>query len=152
MSRLRLPNHDDHPEAASKHLTDARALIAASRHDGAAYLAGYVAECSLKALLLYEKGMPAPGATPPWKKGSDGHDLSKLQADVATLAAIGGAKTARYFGSSVKGLTSLPLAAWDPGMRYRAPAMAVADAASWLANADSIYAETVGAMIKDGVL
>jgi len=151
MSRLRLPNGDDHPEAAGKHLSDARVLLPAGRADGAAYLAGYVVECSLKSVLLHEKGVPAQGSPPPWK-GRDGHDLAKLQSDAATLASVAGAKTARYFGPTVKGLTSLALAAWDPEMRYRAPSMAAADATSWLANAESVYQETVGTMIKDGVL
>lgn len=152
MSRLRLANGDDHPEAAGKHLGDAHALLGASRNDGAAYLAGYVAECSLKALLLHEKGTPPAGAPPLWKKGQDGHDLAKLQSDAATLAVVAGAKTARYFGPAVRGLTSLALAAWDPEMRYRAPSMAATDATSWLANAESVYHETVWTMIKDGVL
>jgi hypothetical protein len=151
MSSLRFDG-DDHPEAAGKHLADAGALVAAARPDGAAYLVGYVAECALKSLILLEKGIPAPGAPAPWKKGKDGHDLSKLQGQMATLAIASGAKTASYFGTTVKGLMSLPLAAWDPEMRYRAPMMAIADAKSWVADADSIYAETVGAMMKDGVL
>ncbi len=151
MSRLRLANGDDHPEAAGKHLGDGGALLGAGRYDGAAYLAGYVAECSLKALLLHEKGTPSAGTPLPWK-GRDGHDLGKLQSDAATLALVAGAKTARYFGPTVKGLSSLALAAWDPEMRYRAPSMAAADARSWLANAESVYRETVGTMIKDGVL
>lgn len=54
MSRLRLPNGDDHPEAAGKRLSDARVLLPAGRADGAAYLAGYVVECSLKSVLLHE--------------------------------------------------------------------------------------------------
>lgn len=152
MSRLCLAGGEDHPEAAGRHLGDARALLDASRHDGAAYLAGYVAECSLKTLILHEKGPPAVGIPLPWKKGRDGHNLSKLHSDAATLAAMATAKTARYFGPTVKGLTSLPIAAWYPEMRYRAPMMAAADVTSWLANAESVYHETVAAMIKDGVL
>jgi len=152
MSRLRLANGDDHPEAAGKLLRDALALLGASRNDGAAYLSGYVAECSLKALLLHEKGTPSAGTPPPWKKGRDGHDLAKLQSDAATLACVAGARTARYFGPAVKGLTSLAIAAWDPEMRYRPPSMTAADATSWLANAESVYLETVGTMTKDRVL
>ena len=151
MSRLALANGDDHPAAAGKHLGDAQTLLGASHNDGAAYLAGYVAECSLKALLLHEKGTPSAGAPLPWKS-RDGHDLANLQSDAATLACVAGAKTARYLGPTVKGLTSLALAAWNPEMRYRAPSMAPADATSWLANAESVYHETVGTMIKDGVL
>lgn len=56
MSRLRQSNGDDYPEAAGKHLTDASVLVADDRHDGAAYLAGYVVECALKALIQMETG------------------------------------------------------------------------------------------------
>ena len=52
MSKLKSKNGDDHPEAAGKHLSDASTLLTASRLDGAAYLAGYVVECSLKAVML----------------------------------------------------------------------------------------------------
>ena len=46
---------DDHPEAAWKHLDDAVVLLAGGRLDGVAYHAGYVVECSLKAVLLHDK-------------------------------------------------------------------------------------------------
>jgi hypothetical protein len=151
MSRLRLPNGDDHPEAAGKFLNDARALLGANRHDGTAYLAGYVAECSLKALLLHEKGFPLPGASLPWK-GRNGHNLAKLHSDAATLASAAGARTARYFGASMQGLLALALAAWDPEVRYRAPSATRAQATAWLTDAESIYRETVAEMIKDGVV
>lgn len=152
MSRLQLPNGDDHPEAAGKFLDDARVLLGTSRHDGAAYLAGYVAECSLKSLLLYERAASAPGSALPWKKGPDGHNLGTLQSYAATLASASGARTARYFGPTVQGLGGLGLAAWKSEMRYWAPSVTQADATSWLTDAESIYRETVAEMIKDGVL
>lgn len=40
MSRLRQRNGDDYPDAARKHLEDAKVLLAGSRPDGAAYLVG----------------------------------------------------------------------------------------------------------------
>ena len=51
MSRLRQGNGDDYPDAAGKHMEDSNVLIAGSRYDGGAYLAGYVVECSLKTLI-----------------------------------------------------------------------------------------------------
>ncbi|HSN99958.1 MAG TPA: hypothetical protein VLS89_16800 [Candidatus Nanopelagicales bacterium] len=54
---------DDHPEAAAKHLDDAKALLAAMRYDGAGYLAGYVLECSLKTIVLLEEIAKAAGLT-----------------------------------------------------------------------------------------
>ena len=54
MSRLRQGNGDDYPDAAGKHMEDSNVLIAGSRYDGGAYLAGYVVECSLKTLIQLE--------------------------------------------------------------------------------------------------
>ena len=56
MSRLRQSNGDDYPEAAGRHILDSRALVARRRFDGAAYLAGYVVECTLKTLIQLETG------------------------------------------------------------------------------------------------
>lgn len=84
MSRLRLPKGDDHPDAAGKHLDDASVLLSAGRADGAAYLAGYVVECALKSLILV-------GAGRPW-----GHDLNALGREALRLAALPGARSARY--------------------------------------------------------
>lgn len=152
MSKLQLSNGDDHPEASSKHLDDAEVLLAGTRADGAMYLSGYVVECALKALLLHEKGVPTASGALPWKKGSAGHDLQRLHADVATLAVVAGAKTARYFGATVDRLLKLPIAKWNPEQRYRQPAAAQSDAQRWVADARSVFHETVGAMRKDGVL
>ncbi|MRG94456.1 hypothetical protein [Polyangium spumosum] len=52
MSNLASSNGDDYPAAAAKHLEDARTLLDAQRHDGAAYLAGYVVECSLRSVVM----------------------------------------------------------------------------------------------------
>lgn len=56
MSRLSQVNGDDYPDAAGKHLEDSKVLLAGNRHDGAAYLAGYVVECVLKTLIQLENG------------------------------------------------------------------------------------------------
>jgi hypothetical protein len=57
-SRIRQANGDDYPQAAMKHLEDAKSLLGANRVDGAAYLAGYVVECSLKSLVVVARGNP----------------------------------------------------------------------------------------------
>lgn len=151
MSKLQL-NGDDHPEAASKHLDDAQALLTRNRADGAAYLAGYVVECSLKALILYDSGVPPAGSRPPWKKGTAGHNLNELAVQASSLAAIAGAKSARYLGPAVQGLAKAGIALWRSEMRYRAPYITQAHAQSWFADAQAIYQESVGEMLKDGVL
>lgn len=51
-----VPNRDDYPRAACKLLADALVLKARHRYDGAVYLAGYVVECSLKALKNWKLG------------------------------------------------------------------------------------------------
>lgn len=53
MSNLKV-GQEDFPAAAEKMQRDAAALLSAGRYDGAAYLAGYAVECSLKTVLLLE--------------------------------------------------------------------------------------------------
>ena len=125
-----------------RHLADASVLDREGRFDGASYLAGYVVECSLKAVLQHESGSPPPH----W------HDLKKLASRVSTVCAVAGARTARYLVPAVLSLPSQAIAAWDPEMRYRAPSMTTQDAASWLAGAQMAYHATVGQMFLDGVI
>jgi len=152
MSKLQLQNGDDHPEAAQRHLDDALVLNRATRPDGAAYLAGYVVECSLKTLILLETGVTTAHARLPWRKGRDGHDLKVLAGQASSAAALAGAKTARYVGSTLTGFSSAPIAGWDPELRYRAPSMTQNVASAWLADAQALYQQTVGQMLLDGVL
>jgi hypothetical protein len=116
MSRLRTINGDDHPEAAHKHLLDAQILLGQQRADGAAYLSGYVVECALKSLWLHETGVPSAGPNP---RGQKGHNLNLLASNVAALASVAGAKTARYFKSATSGVLSTAIASWRPEMRYQ---------------------------------
>ncbi len=141
MSRLRLPNGDDYPEAAHKHLLDADSLLKGGRPDGAAYLSGYVAECALKTLFVYEKGQGLPG-----------HNFPTLVLQISAVATVAGAKAARYFGPRARALASSPLGGWSPAMRYRAASMTHADAAKWCDEARAIYGETVHKMRLDGVI
>lgn len=149
MSKLATPQGDDHPEAAGKHLLDAGALMAAGRSDGAAYLSGYVVECSLKSLWLHETGLPVGNAMP-W--GRRGHDLTHLHSQVASLAVMASSKIARYLGAAIIGVTSSALGTWRPEQRYRAPTMTLADALAWHGVAAAVYQESVGQMLLDGVL
>lgn len=74
MSRLALPSGDDHPEAAGRHLTDASILQQDDRCDGAAYLAGYVIECTLKTIIVFRTAAGQPR----------GHDLDGLSLAAAS--------------------------------------------------------------------
>jgi len=141
MSRLRLPNGDDHPDAAGKHLDDASVLLPAGRSDGAAYLAGYVVECALKSIILVAGGHP-------W-----GHDLNALGREALRLAALPGARSARYVPRMTQGHTLYdPASGWTETLRYREPgAVTPTDAGSWLGEAQVVYESAIVAMRLDGV-
>lgn len=141
MSKLGAPNGDDHPDAAQKNLRDSAALLAASRADGAAYLSGYVVECSLKTIYQLETGSPLTG-----------HNWNTLHQQASAVAMTAGAKTARYIGNATANILSAPVAAWQPGMRYRSPAMTQSDAEAWHQAASQIFEETIAQMRLDGEL
>jgi hypothetical protein len=140
---------DDHPDAAHKHLVDAQTLLGQQRADGAAYLSGYVVECALKSLWLHETGVPA-GKQMPW--GKKGHDLNHLATNVAALATVASAKTARYFKASTVGVPLSAIAKWTAEMRYRPATMPSSDAGAWCEYAAAVFQETVAQMRLDGVL
>ncbi|WP_155627626.1 hypothetical protein [Burkholderia territorii] len=142
MSKLAQPNGDDYPEAASKHLRDAAALLAAARPDGAAYLSGYVVECSLKSIYQLQMGSPL----------GNSHNLTSLHGQVKAVAAVAGAKTAKYLGPVTAGILGSPVAAWHPVMRYRNPSMTAAAASSWHGAAAQVFQETIAQMHLDGEL
>ena len=150
MSKLRLTNGDDHPEAAQKHLLDAQALLSQQRADGAAYLSGYVVECALKSLWLLETGVPT-GTAVLWK-GREGHDLKGLSAQIAAFASVATAKTARYFKTATSRVPQGAIAGWTPDMRYRPPGISLADARAWYRVADIVFHETIAQMRLDGTL
>lgn len=85
MSRLRLPNGDDHPDAAQKHLLDAGLLLVQQRPDGAAYLSGYVVECALKSLLVLET-----------KSAPQHHNFQSLVQQVSKVATFAGPMNEAY--------------------------------------------------------
>src|SRR5690242_8836409 len=148
MSKVALPNGEDHAEAARKHLGDAGSLLKQNRDDGAAYLSGYVVECALKTLWLVELGATTGGRL--WDRRR-GHHLSYLASSVASLTAIAGARTARYFGTATRGINTAYIAAWRPELRYHGPHIGSADAQRWYSEAEAIFKETVAAMYLDGV-
>jgi len=151
MSKVKLRNGDDHPEAAGKHLLDAKALISLQRADGAAYLSGYVVECAIKTLLLLEVGWQ-PGHKTPWERGAVGHDLNDLASKLAALSTVATSKTARYIGVETSKVSASAIAGWNPQMRYRPEAVALPDSQAWVQIAEAVYRETVEKMRIDGVL
>lgn len=146
MSRLAdLTTEDDYPKAAGKHLDDAEVLARERRWDGAAYHVGYVVECCLKSVVLVAAGL-APHT----------HDLRWLSAEAVRLAALPGARTARYAtGGALPASHSLYdlRGGWGPELRYRAPgAVSEHQARAWLVEARRVYEATIARMRLDGVV
>lgn len=178
MSNLAHPDGDDFPAAAAKHLDDAVALFAANRTDGAGYLAGYVRECSLKAVIVVDaigrNVRLAPGTTlaallcsasPADQEAVDAgrtmghkeaiksrHDLGKLSIEALRLAGIPGAAVVKYT-SCLAASSALQKDKWRETIRYcAAGTISLPQASLWLDDAKAVYLGTVGEMRRDGVV
>ena len=132
MGGLRQANGDDYPEAAGRHLQDANALLAGERHDGAAYLAGYVVECAMKTLIQLETGtlllvrtISPPCGTP-----------STCSPRWPTLVSAGCTPACFRWG--------------DPRALFVTSSPDTSRA--WLADASKIYDEIVGTLVMDGAV
>jgi hypothetical protein len=145
MSNLLRANGDDYPVAARRHATDATALIDNTSYHGAAYLAGYVVECSVKTLIQVEGGV------------TEGHDFSTLSSRASLLCAMASAKAAKYLTADIRALAGPPagkppIAGWRPGMRYSQNYIGGGEAATWLQLAKNMYSGVVEQMVLDGVV
>ena len=140
VSRLRQANGDDYPEAAGRQLRDANVLLAGARHDGAAYLAGYVVECAMKTLIQLETGKPP----------SRSHDLAALRDAIGVLAAQADTRTGRLYARLLA--LGSGILDWRPEMRYRGEIISPDTSRAWLEEADKVYAEIVGTLILDGAI
>jgi len=142
MSRLRQANGDDDPEAAGKHMQGSGVLLAEGRHDGAAYLAGYVVECALKTLIQLESG-----------QARHSHDLSGLDQELDRLAAQASSLFGRlYLGAQATLRASTILNGWRPEQRYRGPGVDANDAATWNQEATDVYQRTIGQLTLAGII
>lgn len=120
---------EDYPNAAKRHLEDSKTLLDSSRWDNSAYLAGYVIECSLKALI----------ASPSSPAGVDvkeiGHNVTKLVSVLDTMAASRTVGRRRSVdGSLISKLRSEMTVhvSWNPSMRYeRSGRIADSEARKW---------------------
>lgn len=151
-SRLMLPRGDDYPTAARRHLEDAEVLLGAgpARVDGAAYLLGYVIECTLKSLVVLEHGTQQGAA----EARRFGHDLSKLSVEATRLAALAGSPhTAKYLPRFPKNVPPHEVyREWRETLRYEAGGVFTEDQIlSWWVEARWLWEEVVRKMFRDGV-
>src|SRR6266511_2976341 len=98
---------ENYVSAAARHLDDAQVLLNSQRYDNAAYLAGYVAECALKVLLI--SPAPSPKAI--------GHDLPLLTTDVLNMLWVFAPALKRYALPSQPEVLEL-INNWNPEQRY----------------------------------
>lgn len=129
--------------AAGKHLADTSLLTDQRRYDNAAYLSGYVVECCLKALLVFD-GMPTEHEL--------GHDLPLMSANALTLAYVLAPSRRRYDLEGSPDLDALILS-WNPNSRYDQEGTTVpALAESRLKGAQTAYAQIAVDLIFDGLI
>jgi hypothetical protein len=144
MSNLRQSSGQDYPEASWKHCLDARILLDNQRSDGAAYLAGYAAECIIKTIIQVEEKN---------KKIIKDHDLEKLSSSALLLMTLPNSRTARYIKNHI--LTSIPYAEPPSGrketLRYYPEKFVLPQTANaWVLEAERLYVDVIGGLVKDG--
>lgn len=128
------------PDAATRHVRDARTLLLASPAN-ARYLAGYTVECALKTVVEIA----------PIKSREYGHDLMRLAGEGLTLATSLAPAAARYQpnASDVKVVRDR----WAEHFRYHTSAGTTPTLAKVvLEAAERIYKATIVSMILDGLL
>ncbi|XXY54236.1 hypothetical protein WME91_24200 [Sorangium sp. So ce269] len=133
-------SNPDFPSAASRHLRDAKRLVTDSPANSF-YLAGYVAECSLKTVVALP-GLHAPAF---------GHQLIKLRDDGLDLAIVMAPGLSRY-RPSLRAVDRVR-ARWSESHRYDASDdITEAQAKEMIEAADEIFRACVFEMFLDGVL
>jgi hypothetical protein len=120
-------------DAARRHERDAAHLLGVGRHVTADHLAGFAAECSIKAVLTGVGGVPTPAAGAPQAGNTKFQHLPGLWADaslyLAGLAAFASSATISLLASNN------PFAQWSVSDRYEDDAVApvARSAAHWAA-------------------
>jgi len=146
MSNLVQSNGDDYPDAAGKHLKDADLLLQAGRFDGVGYLTGYVVECVYKTFILLEQRSIA--------KDDRHHKLHDLSQRALQLAAMPGAKTAKYHLIRTAGHCLYDnRAGWRETIRYYSiGTVTPQQATDWFAEAKTVYDSAIVPMKLDGLV
>lgn len=110
--------------AAGRHLRSAKVLFHAQMYADAIYLAGYTAECNLKALILANTPSSRRRATILAEfRGSRGHDLVALR----NVIRIRGGNISADVNSALRSI-----AFWAPDLRYTAPRFTPRDAVAFI--------------------
>jgi hypothetical protein len=138
-----LPHQDDYPSASLKNLDDAKTLLANNRYDGAGYHAGFVIECSLKAILQHNRHQ------------AHGHDLQKMSEQALGLATLPQGSFAKYYPRILRSgnCTLVTCKEWGVNIRYKTLGLLPQQIATqWVYEADSFYQDSIGEMRKDGVI
>lgn len=158
MSRL-ASQDDDYPKASKKHLDDAFVLHRGGRHDGSAYLAGYVVECALKSVLLHEASWNEREREHDRRKLEQeqarlrdeiGHGLRDLLDEVSRVYAAATERSSRYL-PDLSGRASIHQ--WKASLRYRPSGdLTSSRAQEMLRDAHRTYKQTIEQMQLDGVL
>lgn len=130
----------DFASAAIRHLRAAKVLLENKHHDDSTYIAGYVAECGLKALIEIAGRPPKI------------HDLAALAGETLNLAADLSYAVRRYQVDLAPYLATLQNN-WSPEIRYSASGFIQKEKAKVLVeSANQLYHSTIGAMFLDGLL
>jgi len=134
---------DCYAQAATRHLRDAQLLFENRRFDNAVYLAGYVAECALKAMIELFDQQSNPRTY--------GHNLRALQHVGLTRVIRLQPKLQSYVPSFA--IESTNLAQGHPHRRYWATGQWQPEVALAVLNlAERIYEETLEKIVIDGYM
>jgi len=129
----------DYASAASRHLRDARVLAAQESWDNAAYLAGYVGECGIKAVIekagiLLRRHLPA------------------IRPEHLLVAADLSLAARRYQVDLDADLGTLR-SDWTTDLRYaKTGTIDESTSGDLLVRAGRVFDKTIGAMVLDGLL
>ena len=126
--------------AAARHLDDAMLLQDQHRHDNAAYLSGYVAECAMKVVL--EASSISPKRL--------GHELDTISVDAMSLLWIVAPAMRRYELPSSSDVDDL-IQGWKPELRYcKSGEFDLVKAGQWTTAAHCVYSSFVVNSVLDG--
>jgi hypothetical protein len=135
---------EDFASAAARHWDNVVYLKQDCRWQEAAYLAGYVAECTFKALL--ERTTPMVLLRPL------GHNLAALSGDALEMALVLNPAHERYHRAPVRAGT-IGIGGWDPQHRYEQTGfLADAEFQRMVSEAETIGADLLSGLVLDGIL